>query len=81
METFSKIEKLLKNDTFHFTDKLSACWPNFDESQVVFFSTDRAKQDIKADKDYINDSYKKLLDAIKNLYISALEKRIKVSYK
>ncbi|KAH3777665.1 hypothetical protein DPMN_179113 [Dreissena polymorpha] len=62
-------------------EKLSACWPSFDESQVVLFSTEKALRDVQADTDYINDNYKQLLDALKDLFIFALEKRVKSSYK
>ncbi|XP_060583775.1 uncharacterized protein LOC132739947 isoform X2 [Ruditapes philippinarum] len=62
-------------------DKLSKCWPNFDESQVVFFSTEKALRDVNADNDYINDNYKQFLDNLKNLFISSLERRIKQSFK
>ncbi|WAR25726.1 STE20-like protein [Mya arenaria] len=73
----SEVEKVKQNAI----DKLSACWPCFDESQVLFLSTERARQDVQADKDYINDHFRRLLDSLKELYISALEKRIKQSYK
>ncbi|KAH3777653.1 uncharacterized protein LOC127844925 isoform X2 [Dreissena polymorpha] len=72
-----ELEKVKKNAI----EKLSACWPSFDESQVVFFSTEKALRDVQADTDYINDNYKQLLDALKDLFISALEKRVKSSYK
>lgn len=62
-------------------DKLNECWPGFDKSQVVFFSTAKAHRDVNADEDYINDNYKELLDALKNMFISSLERRIKQTYR
>ena len=62
-------------------DKLTDCWPCFDESQMVFFSTHRAHRDVMADQMYINDNFRHLLDAVKELYITAIERRIKLAYK
>ncbi|XP_045165820.2 uncharacterized protein LOC123529516 isoform X2 [Mercenaria mercenaria] len=73
----NELEKVKKNAK----DKLSKCWPNFDESQVIFFSTEKAMRDVNTDRDYINDNYKQFLDSLKNLFISAMEKRIKQSFK
>lgn len=63
------------------SEKLSECWPCFDESQVVFFSTQKAQRDVNVDKHYISDNYKHFLEGLRSLYISAIERRIKQSYK
>lgn len=56
--------------------KLSSCWPSFDPSQVVFFSTTKAKIAFAADSFYINDSYKVLLDRLKGMFICIINNRV-----
>lgn len=61
--------------------RLSECWPNFDENQVIFFSTEKAKRDFEVDPDYINNNYKLFLEAVRDLFVTVIDGRIQVSYK
>lgn len=62
-------------------NRLSECWPNFEENQVIFFSAEKAKRDFDVDTDYINDNYKLFLEAVRDLFVTVVDKRIQVSYK
>ena len=62
-------------------EKLGKCWPDFDESSVVFMSTKNALRDIEAHPDYINDDFKALLDGLKKLFGISMDRRIRSSYK
>ena len=61
--------------------KLSECWPNFDENQVIFFSAEKAKRDFDVDPDYINNNYKFFLESVRDLFVTVIDRRIQVSYK
>ena len=62
-------------------NKLSQCWPNFDENQVIFFSTEKAKRDFEVDPDYINDNFKQFLECVRDLFITMVDRRIQVCYR
>ena len=62
-------------------EKLGKCWPDFDESSVVFMSTKNALRDIEAHPDYINEDFKALLDGLKKLFGISMDRRIRSSYK
>lgn len=65
----------------HILEKLSASWPQFEESMTVFFSTKLAQRDITAHPHYINDNYRQLLQLFSGLYFYAMDRRLRVSYK
>ncbi|KAK3610633.1 hypothetical protein CHS0354_009097 [Potamilus streckersoni] len=65
----------------HVLKQLGSIWPDLLESQVIFFSKNIAKRDLDADPDYINSDLQAFLEGLRDLYISALEKRIKANYK
>ena len=65
----------------HILEKLSASWPQFDKSMVVFFSTMLAQRDINAHPHYINDNYRQLLQQFSDLYFYAMDRRLSVAYK
>ncbi|KAL4226499.1 hypothetical protein ACF0H5_014484 [Mactra antiquata] len=73
----NEVERVKRNAI----DKLQECWPCLDESQVVFFSTQKAQRDIKVDTHYVSDNYKQFLEGLRSLYITSVERRIKQSYK
>lgn len=62
-------------------EQLGKCWPEFDESNVVCMSTLNAMRDVEAHPDYINDDFKAQLEGLKKLYGTALDRRIRSSYK
>lgn len=62
-------------------DKLGKCWPDFDKSNALYMSTKNAIRDVQAHPDYINDEFKALLDGLKKLYGTAMDRRIRSSYK
>ena len=78
---FDLVEKSAQNQVReNAVRRLSECWPNFDENQVIFFSTEKAKRDFEVDPDYVNNNYKMFLEAVNDLLVTALDNRIQVSY-
>ncbi|KAL3853539.1 hypothetical protein ACJMK2_017074 [Sinanodonta woodiana] len=65
----------------HVMKQLGTIWPDLLESQVIFFSKKMAQRDLDVDPDYINSDLQALLEGLRDLYITALEKRIKANYK
>ena len=61
--------------------QLSKCWPEFDSSNAVFFSTANAKKEIATNTNYITEDYVALLHGIHKLVDTSLDKRINASYK
>ena len=60
---------------------LSRVWPDFQKSQVVFFSTANAKRESGVDPGYITDDYIELLNGISKLVNIAMDRRIKAIFK
>ena len=78
---FDLVEKSAQNQVReNAVRRLSECWPNFDENQMIFFSTEKAKRDFEVDPDYVNNNYKMFLEAVRDLLVTALDNRIQVSY-
>lgn len=65
----------------HILKQLGKFWPQFDESMTVFFSTKKAQSDIDANPEYVNAEYKALLEALGSLFSTAIDRRIRSSYK
>ena len=79
---FDMIPENARNDVKErILEKLGKCWPDFDESSAVFMSTLKAKRDVDAHPDYINDDFKGLLEGVKKLFDVAMDRRIRSSYK
>ncbi|KAH3892635.1 uncharacterized protein LOC127858131 isoform X1 [Dreissena polymorpha] len=65
----------------HITSKLKSCYPQFDDSKIVFFSAHNAKRDVTAHPDYISDNFRTLLDSLSRLYSYVTERRLRIYYK
>ncbi|XP_052780092.1 uncharacterized protein LOC128217184 isoform X2 [Mya arenaria] len=65
----------------HILEKLKGCYPQFEDSSTIFFSTKNAQRDVTAHPDYINDNYKELLQGFSRLYSYVLERRLRAYYK
>ena len=61
--------------------KLAMYWPGLIPAQVVTMSARRAQAEVDVDPHYILPEYKNVLDNLKDLYVKALDKRIKSTYK
>ncbi|KAL3853540.1 hypothetical protein ACJMK2_017075 [Sinanodonta woodiana] len=65
----------------HVMKQLGTIWPDLLESQVIFFSKKIAQRDIDVDPDYINSDLQALLEGLRDMYLTVLDKRIKANYK
>ncbi|XP_052780399.1 uncharacterized protein LOC128217341 isoform X2 [Mya arenaria] len=65
----------------HITAKLKGCYPQFDSTRLVFFSTLHAKRDVDADESYINEHFKELLLKISTLHSHVLDTKIRFHYR
>ena len=63
------------------TSSLGKVWPEFQKSQVVFFSTKNAKRETGVNPGYITDDYIELLNGISRLANIAMERRIKATFR
>ena len=63
------------------TSSLGKVWPEFQKSQVLFFSTKNAKRETGVNPGYITDDYIELLNGISRLANIAMERRIKATFR
>ncbi|KAK3101391.1 hypothetical protein FSP39_003201 [Pinctada imbricata] len=61
--------------------KLGLYWPGLTETQVVTMSTRKCQREVDVDPQYILPEYKQFLDDMKELFVKALDRRIKTTYK
>lgn len=61
--------------------QLSKCWPDFDPSSTVFFSTAVAQREFSLNPSYITEDFVALLYGLNKLVEVSLDKRIRASYK
>ena len=60
---------------------LGRVWPEFHASQTVFFSTFHAKRELGLKSGCITSDYVELLNALSKLTTTAMDRRIKASFK
>lgn len=60
--------------------KLSKCWPNLTADQVIRFSSYVASRETDIDPSYITETYRLMLENLRNIYNIALDTRIQSTY-
>ncbi|OWF42782.1 uncharacterized protein LOC110460608 [Mizuhopecten yessoensis] len=60
--------------------KLSKCWPSLSADQIVRMSTTSALREANVDADFIPETYRIMLEHLRNIYIIALDTRIQSTY-
>ncbi|XP_060075714.1 uncharacterized protein LOC132555384 [Ylistrum balloti] len=61
-------------------NKLSKCWPSLSADQVIRMSTSMALREADIDPDFIPETYRILLEHLRNIYIIALDTRIQSTF-